>query len=481
MRRRTFLKKSFAALGLALLGEELLLAGPARGAGEYQPYSVPLPVPPLLDDLAAEPDIARFSLVAQRGESRLVHEFLTPTMGYNGSYLGPTIRARRGRRVHIDVRNDLDQVTTVHWHGLHVPAEFDGGPRQPIAPGGVWQPQFTIDQPAATLWYHPHAMGITGEHVFRGLAGLFLIDDDVSDALDIPKSYGVDDIPLILQDRRFFRDGNLAYVQSMMDVMHGLIGNILLVNGVERPLLEVAAGMVRLRLLNGSNASLYRIRFADDRPFSQIATDGGFLERPVVLAETLLSPGERAEILVDFGNDPAGSTVGLVVDQLPGGRHEAMRFGIGAPAEKKYTVPEQLAVIDWLAKEEAVRTRTFRMETVSANGPLAINGKHMDLERIDETVKAGSVEIWEISNFSAGMMQMVHSMHLHDVQFQILTRNGRPPEPRERGRKDTVLVSPGEMVRIIVRFGNYTGIYMYHCHLLEHEDRGMMGQFAVDE
>ncbi len=480
MKRRTFLKKSCAALGLSLLGEHLVFLGPERSlARDIEPFTAALPIPPILEDVATEIDKARFSLTAQQGMSKLIHEFTTPTMGYNGNYLGPTIRVRNGQRVQVDVHNTLDQQTTVHWHGLHVPAKFDGGPRQPIAPGSSWSPHFTIKQQAATLWYHPHAMGLTGEHVFMGLAGLFYIEDEVSDSLDIPKDYGIDDIPLIIQDRRFFSDGTLAYVRSMMDVMHGVLGNVLLVNGVEWPRLDVAGGLVRLRLLNGSNSSLYKMNFSDSRQFQQIATDGGFLERPVALTEVLLSPGERAEILVDFSRDSKGKTIELLVDQLPGGQYQAMQFRVGEPSSRSYTVPGQLTEIDWLDAEDAVRTRKMQMQTFSQGGRLTINGKHMDMERIDETIKLGTTEIWEISNSSRGMMQMMHSMHLHDVQFQILDRNGQKPPPNERGRKDTVLIPPNETVRIIARFEDYAGIYMYHCHLLEHEDAGMMGQFEV--
>lgn len=276
-----------------------------------------------------------------------------------------------------------------------------------------------------------------------------------------------------------YEDGSLAYVRSMMDVMHGVIGNILLVNGVEMPVAEVPAGLVRLRVLNGANSTIYRIGFGDGRAFAQIATDGGFIERPVQLRELLLSPGERAEILVDFSGDGVGGQPSLMVDQLPGNRYEAMRFRVAQSPLPVLPVPEVLTTIDWLREEQAVRTRRFVMQTFSENGPMAINGRHMDMGRIDEKVELGTTEIWEISNFSRGMMQMPHSMHLHDVQFQILDRNGRPPAPQERGRKDTVLIAPGESVRIIARFADYTGVYMYHCHLLEHEDRGMMGQFEV--
>jgi FtsP/CotA-like multicopper oxidase with cupredoxin domain len=453
-------------------------------------FTRPLPVPPLLENLSSDPDKARFALTVQRGSRSFFSGEATPTMGYNGDFLGPTIRVRNGQQFNIDVENTLNERTTVHWHGLHVPAQWDGGPRQIIPAKSHWKPEFTIKQQAATLWYHPHAMGLTGEQVYNGLAGLFIIEDEVSENLDIPKTYGEDDFPLIIQDRRFFNDGRFAYAQSMMDVMHGVIGNHLLVNGVEKPTLDVPRGKVRFRVLNGSNSSIYRVHFADNRPFFQIATDGGFLEKPVTLNSLLLSAGERAEIVVDFANDNLASTISLQVDQLPGRRFEAMQFHIARPAKNTISLPQTLTSIDWLKEADAVGTRSFVMETMSrgrgrmgmgmmGGGRLTINGRNMDLNRIDERVKLGTTEIWEIRNSSGMMMRLPHSMHLHDVQFQILDRNGRAPEPQERGRKDTVLVMPGDVVRIITRFEDYTGIYMYHCHLLEHEDNGMMGQFEV--
>lgn len=495
MNRRKFLNKSFSTLMLAGLGGYGLFQWkfPEKGlAWAKNTFDTPLPIPPLLENLSTAPDEARFALTVQRGTRHFFPDAVTPTMGYNGDFLGPTIRVKNGQRFTVDVENTLNERTTVHWHGLHVPAQWDGGPRQVIAAKSYWKPDFTIKQQAATLWYHPHAMGLTGEQVYNGLAGLFIIEDEVSERLNIPQKYGEDDFPLIIQDRRFFMDGRFAYAQNMMDVMHGVIGNHLLVNGVEEPMLDVPRGMVRLRVLNGSNSSIYRIYFSDDRPFVQIATDGGFLEKPVPLTSLLLSAGERAEIIVDFAIDSIASKIGLQVDQLPGRQFEAMQFHVNREAKNNFSLPQTLASIDWLKESDAVRTRSFVMETMSmgrgmmgmgmmGGGRLTINGKNMDIGRIDEKVKLGTTEIWEIRNSSHMMMRIPHSMHLHDVQFQILDRNGRAPEPQERGRKDTVLIMPGEVVRIITRFEDYTGSYMYHCHLLEHEDNGMMGQFEVVE
>ena len=487
MRRRTLLKSGTALLGITALGGYTFLrdtglcyASPAEG------FNNPLPIPPLLDSTVA-PDGARlFTFSVEEGKKSFMPGYTTPTLGYSGSYLGPTIKVRDGERVRFKVENNLKQVTTVHWHGLHVPAQWDGGPRQVIKAGETWHPDFKIKQPAATLWYHPHAMGLTGEHAYMGLAGLFFIEDEKSDSLTIPKEYGVDDIPIVLQDRRFYDDGSFAYVQSMMDVMHGVIGNYMLVNGSLWPNKDVPKGLVRLRVLNGSNSSVYRISFSDDRLFSQIATDGGFQENPVALKSLYLSAGERSEILVDFSEDTLNSKIALLVDQQAGNRFEAMQFTIKTTSAHSYKIPENLVSIDWLQESQAAVTRNFRMETMSSGmgmmrsgGRLTINGRNMDLSYVNERVKLGDTEIWEIENYSAMMMRLPHSMHLHDVQFQVLDRNGKKPSLAEKGRKDTVLVQPGERVRIISKFEDYTGIYMYHCHFLEHEDNGMMGQFEV--
>ena len=487
MRRRTLMKRGAALLGITALGGYTFLrdtglcyASPAQG------FNNALPIPPVLDSTVASDGARLFTFSVEEGEKTFMPGYVTPTLGYSGDYLGPTIKVRDGERVKFKVENNLKQVTTVHWHGLHVPAQWDGGPRQVIRAGESWNPDFKVNQSAATLWYHPHAMGLTGEHAYRGLAGLFVIEDEKSDSLAIPKEYGVDDIPLVIQDRRFFDDGSFAYAQNMMDVMHGVIGNYMLVNGSMWPNQDVPKGLVRLRVLNGSNSSVYRISFSDDRQFFQIATDGGFQENPVTLKKLELSGGERSEILVDFSNDALNSKVSLFVDQLAGNRFEAMQFTINKTPARSYTIPDTLVSIDWLQESQAAVTRKFKMETMSGGmgmmrrgGRLTINGRNMDLNYINERIKLGDTEIWEIENSSAMMMRLPHSMHLHDVQFQILDRNGKKPPLAEKGRKDTVLVQPGERVRIICKFEDYTGIYMYHCHFLEHEDNGMMGQFEV--
>ena len=189
-----------------------------------------------------------FELVARKDETAFFKGKKTETYGYNGSYLGPVIRVRKGEEIDITLRNQLNEPTTVHWHGLRVDGVMDGGPHYPIAAGKMRNVRFRVEQPAATLWYHPHPHGKTGEQVYKDLAGLFLVDDEISEALPLPKEYGINDIPLIIQDKRFTENGKLLYKTHMMDVVRGMMGNVLVVNGVVNPRLEVDAQNIRFRL-----------------------------------------------------------------------------------------------------------------------------------------------------------------------------------------------------------------------------------------
>ncbi|MDY0407176.1 multicopper oxidase domain-containing protein [Virgibacillus sp. 179-BFC.A HS] len=435
----------------------------------------PLPIPPLLKDRNPDPNKAVFQLTAQNATKEFVPGKKTETMGYNGDYLGPVIRVRKGEEVSVKVKNNLDDITTIHWHGLEVDGDKDGGPHSGIQPGESWTPKFKIEQPAATLWYHPHPEQETGRQVYKGLAGLFLIEDEVSDRMDIPKEYGVNDVPLIIQDKRFNSDGTFQYDLGMHDVMNGLQGDTMLVNGAVNPFFEVPRGMMRLRLLNGSNASVYELNFSNNQTFYQIASGGGFLGKPVKMNKIVLGPAERAEILVDFSDLEKGETV-----QLENNGSEFMKFTAKSESPKEYTIPTKLTTIDKINPDDAVKTRKFVFQGM---GPMVnINGKQFDMDRIDEKLRMNDTEIWEISNESGmGMMDgTVHPFHAHGVQFQILDRDGNPPPANETGWKDTVLVNPDEKVRVIATF-KHSGVFMYHCHILEHEDAGMMGQFKVGE
>lgn len=452
--------------------------GPSQKATEEKSVAeeTALPIPPLLNDQNPDPNKAEFGLTAQKATKEFLKGHPTETYGYNGDYLGPVIRVKNGESVSVKVKNELDETTTLHWHGLEVDGEQDGGPHSGIQPGTTWNPQFTIDQPAATLWYHPHLFHKTGEQVYKGLAGLFLIDDTVSDSLDIPKDYGINDIPLVIQDKNLGTDGQVNYNLSMHDVMMGLQGDTILVNGAVNPYLEVPKGKVRLRLVNGSNARIYQFKLSNGQDFHQIASDGGFLETPVQMSDLILSSGERAEIIIDFSSNKKGDIVNLM-DQ----GFAFMKFKVTDKKTKNSPLPKKLASVPKIDDHQATQTREFVMQGMGQN--VTINGKQMDMNRIDEELNLNDTEIWEISNETTGMMGgnggMAHPFHAHGVQFQILDRDGKQPPANERGWKDTILVYPGEKVRAIATFSK-KGLFMYHCHILEHEDAGMMGQFKVE-
>ncbi|MBR0575159.1 multicopper oxidase domain-containing protein [Proteiniclasticum sp. BAD-10] len=442
--------------------------GGRPGDGVVSSERNPLRIPELLEDRNPDPNMAEYALEAREGEQEFIPGKLTKTFGYNGDYLGPVLRMRRGEQVSIQVSNALTDDTTIHWHGLEVDGEQDGGPHQKIKPGDTWNPQFTVDQPAATLWFHPHLAGTTANQVYMGLAGLIYIEDEVSDGLNLPKEYGVNDLPVIVQDRNFKADGSFAYEVSMMGVVPG---NHLLINGTENPYVEVNQGKVRLRLLNASNADNYTFTLSDNLDFQQIASDGGFLEKSVVRKAIELSPGERAEVVVDLSAVKEDKTY-LLVEGYPGLEFRILQLG-----KDTTEVPSQLVVLPKADATLSTGERSFQLEGMGIQG--TINGKVYDPDRMDETIPQGKTEIWTLTTTFGGMMQSGgHPFHVHGTQFRVLSRNGKEPPEEERGYKDTVFVGVGEEVRILIQF-KHQGMYMYHCHILEHEDYGMMGQIMV--
>lgn len=444
-------------------------------------FSNALEVPPEMPFERTSDGAKQFDLFVQHSEKEFFDGQVAPTMGVNSAYLGPTIRARRGEKVILNVRNDLKEVTTMHWHGMHVPAVMDGTPHQKIEPSRTWTAEFEITQEAGTMWYHPHTHGSTATQVYQGIAGLFILDDENSESLDLPDTYGVDDIPLIIQDRLFNEDGTLHY-----EIRTGAnYGDTILVNGTVNPHLEVETRNIRFRILNGSNARIYWLGFDDGRSFHQIATDGGFLNQPVKTKRVRLAPGERAEIIVDLSDGrpvklktypEAGflETIAAWAGQTTNGHFDILELRPTKLQRDSHSIPDILNQIEPIDADSADLTRPMVL------GPMIINGRSMDMNRIDEHILLGDTEIWQVRN-QAGR---VHPFHVHLVQFLILDRDGRPPSPQEAGWKDTVYVHPGETVNIIMQFKQFADPvvpYMYHCHILEHEDNGMMGQFVVIE
>ncbi|GGI47209.1 FtsP/CotA-like multicopper oxidase with cupredoxin domain [Agromyces flavus] len=479
------------ALGLLAAGVAVSVAfagcglvGPARVStvGEVD-FDTPLPIPPLAPSTIDADGTRVFSLEAQAGTTEFAPGVESETWGFDGAYLGPTLVADRGERVRVDVANGLDVATIVHWHGMHLPAEMDGGPHQMIDPGGAWSPEWTIDQPAATLWYHPHPHGETEQHVARGLAGMFLVRDDAEAALPLPREYGVDDLPVIVQDAAFTDEGR---IESSAQGFAGRLGDELLVNGARGPYAEVHDELVRLRLLNASTARSYAFTWEDGRQSELIATDGGLLEASVALDRVVLSPGERAEVLVRVAPGerltlqsvmtPDAAGLQPTIAAMNGGTDEfdVLELRAAAELDPAPDVPDRLADLPPVGTEDVVETRTFTLDGFQ------IDGRQMQLDRIDHSTTVGTTERWRVENASA----MPHSFHVHDVQFRIASIDGAAPPPELAGWKDTIFVRPETEYELILRFEDYADPdtpYMYHCHLLWHEDQGMMGQFAVVE
>lgn len=441
-------------------------------------------------------------LVLQEGTWEFHPGEVVDTYGYNGSLLGPTIILYKGQQVTLNVTNALPDLTTTHWHGMHVSPENDGGPHSLIYPNTTWSPSFTVLDRASTFWYHPHGHGLTDYQVTKGAAGMIIVRDSAEATLVLPRTYGVDDLPLIIQAK--------AVVGGQVSVHTGL-DSIIVVNGARQPLAQVPAQVVRLRCLNGASERTFMLGFTNDMPFHVIGTDGGLLTAPVQRTRLQLMPGERAELLVDLtgmtgsafemlaynselptgiiGSPQVGNGMatldGYEDNALNGADHPIMSFAVGPQtAGAVTTVIPYLVNGDYLDPADATVTRTFIMEPESMGpmemieGPFEINGALMDMDVINEVVMLGATEIWELTNNT----QLGHPVHIHDIQFNILDRNGLPPEQWELGWKDVVYVPPMGSARVLMRFDDFADPempYMYHCHLLMHEDEGMMGQFLV--
>ena len=493
MNRRHFLMAG-AAAGAALAAPMLV----TRRAVAAEPRA-PLPIPPLID----VDDGAGNTLTARAGTREFFPGVSSRTLGFSQDYLGPTLRFVKGRTAKIAVENGVDAPITAHWHGMHLPGHLDGGPQLAFGPGETWAPELPIDHPAATLWYHSHVHGETATQVYRGLAGMILLDDPEID-VPLPRTYGEDDIPLIFQDRLFQR-GVMTYDLGHMDQMAGFQGSDILVNGTLRPALTVPAGLVRLRLLNASNARTYEFGFSDGRAFQQVASDGGLLPAPQTMTGLHLSPGERAEIVVDFSDrravrlvsaDIAGGMMGggSMGGMMGGGNgtvdtldilsievsQRTARLSGPLPARLPATLPDLGA---------PVRTRDFTLNVHSGGmmgsmlnnligrdgQTMGINGSSYDMGRVDFHAPLGETERWRIN---ADMM--AHPFHVHGASFLVTRMGGQAVDPQTIGLKDVVHVDG--QTEILVRFDKPAmpeAPFMYHCHILEHEDRGMMGQFTV--
>ena len=371
---------------------------------------------------------------------------------------------------------------------------MDGHPTDLIAPGQARDIAFPVVDRPGTYWYHPHPDGRTARQVYGGMAGFLLVEDGREAVLGLPS--GEYDVPLVIQDRRTSADRSLTYAPGPMDLMAGVLGDAVLVNGKPDAVLSVAATLYRLRLLNGSNARVYRLAFADGRPFQAIGTDGGLLDRPVPVTIVDLGPGERVELLVDLGRDPIGTSLLLrsLAFSVPGGMMGGMMPGMGGGGLPQGAaldilrlrversgplarVPEVLVPLERLDPAQAAGTQVFvlAMGMPPVAGAFTINGRSFDARRVDVRARRGRLELWEIRNASSEP----HPFHVHGTAFQVVSRTSGPLGAHELGWKDTVLTWPGETVILAIRFEQYAGLYVLHCHNLEHEDAGMMLNLEV--
>ena len=417
----------------------------------------------------------------------------TATFAYNNeTFWGPTLILKKGDTVQMNVRNELDEPTTTHWHGLHLPAATDGGPLQVIPAGKTWSPSFKVTNNAGTYWYHPHAHETTQKHLTMGAGGFIIVKDPIEAALPLPREYGVDDIPLVLTSRRFHLDDQFSY-----DGDNDKYGDFAFVNGTLDAEAGLPAQFVRLRILNAEIERGYDLGFSDGRTFHVIATDGGLVEKPIPVTRMKLMVGERVEVLVDLGGDKVGSSVDLMAYNAgqpfgyPGGEpgtrppnggylnninFRLLHINVTPRTAKAITtLPATLVKNRLWTESDATQQRTIR---ISGGRPLFnFDDKPYARNVINQTVKLGAVEQWTIRNNNI----FGHTFHIHDVQISIISRTSGVQD-YERGWKDTLYVPRGESVSFIAKFDDYasdTDAFMYHCHMSNHEDGGLMGQFIV--
>jgi spore coat protein A len=516
--RRRFLRVGGGVAGIAVVGGGAFALGTRSfpQIGTLLPSAIPmpklftrpLPIPTTLSPTSTANGTDAYDVLVRPGVQELVAGHQTEIWGFGGTFPGPTIRARTGRTTLVRATNQLPVPIVTHLHGGVTAVASDGYPTDLLTPegvdasgmkvmsgmGGVRDPlasvvagtrtyEYANEQNAATLWYHDHRMGFTGPDVWRGLAGFYLVTDEVEEALPLPT--GARDIPLMLTDRSFNADGSLAYpsIDSTLtetpgvtgSYMSGVLGDVILVNGVAWPYLEVDRTRYRLRFLNASNARRYQLALspqpAGGGALVQIGSDVGLLGAPVAHDAIEITQAERFDVVVDFSRYRPGDVVTLTNGFGSGNTGMVMQFRVGSTTSDDTSVPRALADYQALRRSDAVATRTFDFADVG--GVWKVNDQEFDPTAYAATVKAGTVELWRfVTDFH-------HPIHLHAGHFQVLTRNGAAPGPYDAGWKDTVDVLPTEEVEVLVKFPQLTGRYVFHCHNLEHEDMAMMANFRI--
>ncbi|WP_371018022.1 multicopper oxidase family protein [Pseudalkalibacillus sp. JSM 102089] len=500
-----------------------------------------LPIMPIIQPVKTNHGIPYYEVTMKESFQKLHRDLpATRVWGYNGQYPGPTFQVHRNHPIRVLWKNELpekhflpidhtihgagtnvpDVRTVVHLHGGVTPDTSDGYPEawftREFQQGGPYftDPiyEYPNHQAATTLWYHDHAMGITRLNIYAGLAGMYIVHDEEERSLRLPE--GEFDIPLLLQDRSFHRDGSLYYPAEPDPPVEGVTPSVLpdffgkanLVNGMVWPYLEVEPRKYRFRILNGSNARFYRFSLSNQFPFVQIGTDQGLLGKPVPVTRVLIAPAERVDVVIDFSRS-AGETLTLMNDAAspyPQGKSPnpkttgvIMQFRV----KKKLSLPDQSVVPQTLSRYEIIyeqqannqRNLLLNMRPDQYKRSIHLLNNQLWSDPISEMPRLGDVEIWSFVNLS----NATHPIHLHLVRFQILNRQpfdrdlyekeGKivPTGPRmkpdlnEQGWKDTVRANPKEITRIIMKFVPYAGLFVWHCHILEHEDYEMMRPYVV--
>lgn len=466
-----------ALAGAAALGYEgtafagNLAKGNDASPGDSLPFSVPMPIPPVLRPAYSSSDIDVYLLQTRTGVEQITPGFATQVSGYNGTYIGPTIKAQKGKPVLFRHTNLVDREVATHLHGGHVPADQDGYPTTTIAQGATRDYHYPNAQGGATLWYHDHAHMVDAENVFRGHAGFYLLHDPGEDALGLPS--GCYDVPIMLRDVRLDDNGQMVYELEDFENRHTVTAN-----GRVQPFFAVANRRYRFRMLNASNLRTFELGLADGGEIIQIGGDQGLLPAPNRVSQVVISPGERVELVIDFARYPVGTSI--VLTNVPGetaAQQQVLRFDVTSTAFDTSKVPSRLAAAP--SPPTPTNTRTFEFGPYDpSSGMMMIDGKMFDPNRVDQTVRLGATEIWQVHNADT-QIGIPHNLHIHLVRFKVLDRDGAPPPASESGWKDTVLIHPGETVRVVATFDGTPGRYLYHCHMIDHASMGMMAQFEI--
>ncbi len=480
--RRNLFKVAGLGAGIALI-PEMLQTSPTGAA-----VTNALWIPPKLSG-------SNFNLKLLKSTKQIAQGSVTKTYGYNGAgFWGPTLIMKKGDNVTLNVTNGLSEETTTHWHGMHLPAKMDGGPMQVISVGDTWSPHFKVMNNAATFWYHPHMHKTTQKQLALGAGGFIFVQDSKEAALALPRTYGVDDIPLALGSR------TLSAVNQISTT--AIYGDTMLANGVANAQATLPAQYVRLRILNMESERVLNLGMSDNRTFHVISTDGGLVRKPIPLKRLLMSPGERYEILVNLSNDKIGSVVALCAynrglafgyggsepattgdfgSLLNNANFDVLKIKITKPIAKGISsLPTKLTTNIFPVASQVTNTRTIAITDNGPGTPFTFDGKSYSMDYINQHVKLGATEAWTVTNDRV----FGHSFHIHDVQFKITSRSTGAVPAHENGWKDTFSILPNEKVTFIAKFDDYASSkwpFMYHCHMANHEDGGLMGQFLVEQ